>query len=174
MISRVSKISLAGLFVATSIILARFFAGDILIGGLSVLRISFGQVPIFISGILLGPVYGAITGALADVLGYFVKPLGPYFPGFTINGALAGLIPGLLASFYNQNKSWWRLFLIIALAESITSILLTPLWLSMITGKAFIAFLPSNLLARVFLIPLHVTLVKLILKYSTRVIPSLR
>ena len=103
LISRVSKISLAGLFVATSIIMARFFAGDILIGGLSVLRISFGQVPIFISGILLGPVYGAITGALADVLGYLVKPLGPYFPGFTINGALGGLIPGLLASVYNQN-----------------------------------------------------------------------
>ncbi len=174
LISKVSKISLAGLFIATSIILARFFAGDILIGGLSVLRISFGPVPIFLSGILLGPVYGAITGALADVLGYLVKPLGPYFPGFTINGALSGLIPGLLASFYNQNKSWWRLLLIIALTEAITSIMLTPLWLSMITGKAFIAFLPSNLLSRIFLIPIQVTLVKLILKYSVRVIPSLR
>jgi ECF transporter S component (folate family) len=174
LISRVTKISLAGLFVATSIILARFFAGDIIIGGLSVLRISFGTVPIYLSGIILGPVYGAFTGILADILGYFLKPLGPYFPGFTVNGALSGLIPGLLASFYNQKKSWWRLLLIVALAETVTSVMLTPLWLNMITGKAFIAFLPSNLLSRVFLIPLHVTLVKLILKYSSRAIPSLR
>ena len=174
LISKISKVSLAGLFVAISIILSRFFAGDMIIGGLSVLRISFGPVPIYISGILLGPIYGAITGILADTLGYLVKPLGPYFPGFALNGALSGLIPGLLASYYNENKSWLRLFLIIAIAEAITSIMLTPLWLSMITGKAFIAFLPSNLLSRVFLVPIHVTLVKMILKYSRRAMPSLR
>ena len=171
--NRIRKVSLAGLFIAISIILSRFFAGDMIIGGLSVLRISFGPVPIYLSGMLLGPVYGAIAGVLADSLGYLVKPLGPYFPGFAINGALTGLIPALLTNYYRQNESWWRLFLIIALVETITSILLTPLWLSMITGKAFIAFLPSNLISRVFLAPIYVTLIKLALRYSRRAIPSL-
>ncbi len=172
--SRIRKISLAGLFIAVSIILSRFFAGDMVIGGLSVLRISFGPIPIYLSGMLLGPVYGAISGILADSIGYLIKPLGPYFPGFAVNGALTGLIPALLAGFYREKQTWWRLLLIVVLVEALTSVLLTPLWLSMITGKAFIAFVPSNLISRVFLVPIHVTLIKLVLKYSRRVIPSLQ
>lgn len=172
--NKIRKISLAGLFIATSIILSRFFAGDMVIGGLSVLRISFGPVPLYLSGMLLGPVYGAIAGILADTLGYLVKPLGPYFPGFAINGALTGLIPALLTRFYREKDSWWRLLLIVALVEAITSLALTPLWLSMITGKAFIAFIPSNLISRAFLVPVYVTLVKIILKFSRQAIPSLK
>lgn len=172
--NKIRKVSLAGLFVAISIILSRFFAGDMIIGGLSVLRISFGHIPIYLSGLFLGPTYGAISGLLADSLGYLIKPVGPYFPGFAINGALTGLIPGILSGFYREKESWWRLFFIVTIVEIITSILLTPLWLSMLTGKAFIAFLPSNLISRVFLVPIHVTLIKLIFKYSRRAIPSLR
>ena len=144
--NRIRNISLAGLFVALSIVFARFFAGDILIGGTSVLRISFGPVPIYLSGMLLGPVYGAITGILADALGYLVKPLGPYFPGFTLNGALTGLIPALLVKYYRKgildpavlNSCTYRNYNI-GSADS--------LWLSMMMDKAFIAFIPSNLIS---------------------------
>ena len=172
--NKIRNLSLAGLFVALSIVLARFFAGDILLGGTSVLRISFGPVPIYLSGMLLGPVYGAITGILSDTLGYLVKPLGPYFPGFTLNGALSGLIPALLVKYYREKESWTRLFLIVVPTEIITSVLLTPLWLSMMMDKAFIAFIPSNLISRIFLIPVYVALIKTALKFSKQAIPSLK
>lgn len=174
--SKVKKISIAGLLIAISIVFSRFLAGDMIIGGLSVLRISFGPVPIYLSGIILGPVYGAITGAVADALGYLVKPLGPYTPGFTFNAALAGLLAGLITNLFKDKgeESWWRLFLIIAPLEIITSVLLTPLWLSMITGKAFIVFIPSNLISRIVLVPVYVTLVKIVLRLSKRAIPSLK
>lgn len=174
MSNRIRNISLAGLFVALSIVFARFFAGDILVGGTSVLRISFGPVPIYLSGMLLGPVYGAITGILADALGYLVKPLGPYFPGFTLNGALTGLIPALLVKYYRERESWTRLFLIVVPTEIITSVLLTPLWLSMMMDKAFIAFIPSNLISRIFLVPVYVALIRTALKFSKQAIPSLK
>jgi ECF transporter S component (folate family) len=134
----------------------------------------FGPVPIYISSLLLGPFYGSITGGVADALGYLVKPLGPYSPGFTINGILTGLMPALLARFYREKESWWRIFLIIAPVEIVTSLLLTPLWLSMLTGKAFIVFVPSNLISKVFLIPIYVTLIKIILKLSRQTIPALK
>ncbi|HZJ58035.1 MAG TPA: folate family ECF transporter S component [Clostridia bacterium] len=172
--NRIRNVSLAGLFVALSIVLARFFAGDILLAGTSVLRISFGPVPIYLSGMLLGPVYGAMTGILADSLGYLVKPLGAYFPGFAINGALSGIIPALLAKYYREKESWARLFLIVVPTEIITSIFLTPLWLSMMMDKAFIAFIPSNLISRIFLVPAYVALIKTVLKLSKQAIPSLK
>lgn len=172
--NKIRKVSLAGLFVAISIVLSRFFAGDMVIGGLSVLRISFGPVPIYLSGMLLGPLYGSITGALADALGYVVKPLGAYHPGFTFNAILTGLISGLMANFYKEKESWWRLSVIIAPVEIITSVFLTPLWLSMITGKAFMAFIPSNLISRVFLVPVYIALIKTTLKLSKQAAPSLK
>lgn len=170
---KIRKVSLAGLLIALSIILSRFLAADVVVAGLSTLRISLGPIPIYLGGILLGPIYGGLIGALADSLGYLVKPLGPYFPGFAINGALTGLIPGLLAMLYKRRESWWPLFIMVILVEVITSAILTPLWLSMITGKAFIVFLPSNIISRAFLVPIYVTLVKILLKLSNRAIPSL-
>lgn len=172
--SKIRRVSIAGFLIAVSIVLSRFFAGDMVVGGLSILRISFGPVPIYISSLLLGPFYGSITGGVADALGYLVKPLGPYSPGFTINGILTGLMPALLARFYREKESWWRIFLIIAPVEIVTSLLLTPLWLSMLTGKAFIVFVPSNLISKVFLIPIYVTLIKIILKLSRQTIPALK
>ncbi|NLJ40165.1 MAG: folate family ECF transporter S component [Clostridiales bacterium] len=171
--NQIRKISLAGLFIALSVILARFLAGDMIIGGLSVLRISFGPIPIYLSGILLGPVHGAIVGALSDGLGYIIKPLGPYFPGFALNGALTGLIPPLLFRTFKGRQSWLGLALIVIMVEALTSMILTPLWLSIMTGKAFIAFLPSNIISRAFLIPAYIITLRLGLKYSRRMIPSL-
>lgn len=172
--NQIRKIALSGLFIATSIILTRLFAGNIVIGGISVVRLSFGQVPLFLSGFLLGPVYGALCGAIADAVGYFLNPLGPYFPGFTLNAALSGMIPGLFARFMPKNYSWKRILLVIAISEFITSVCLTPLWLSMMTGKAFIAYVPSNIISRIILVPMHTSIVKLVLKYSHYAIPNLR
>jgi Protein of unknown function (DUF1393). len=65
--SRIRKMAYTGLFTAISVILTRFFAGNVNILGVFALRLSFGEVPIMLSGILLGPVYGIACGA-------FVRP----------------------------------------------------------------------------------------------------
>ena len=80
---------LASLFIALSIVFARLFSIRISEG----LRLSFGQTPIILAGILLGPVWGLIVGALADVVGFAVAPMGAYIPGLTLTSALVGLIP---------------------------------------------------------------------------------
>ena len=52
-------------------------------------------IPIAWASILFGPLAGALTGALGDILGWAVNPVGPYFPGFTISGFVSGIIYGL-------------------------------------------------------------------------------
>jgi len=174
MVNQTRKVVLAGLFVAASIILTRFFAGNIIVSGITVLRLSFGQIPIFLSGFLLGPLYGGLSGAIADVVGYVINPQGgPYFPGFTLNAAISGLIPGLFAKFKPRYFSWVKILMVIAISEFITSICLTPIWLSILTGKAFFVFIPSNLISRIFMVPIHAVIIKVLLKYSFYVIPNL-
>ncbi len=93
------------LLTGLSIILTRVFSVTVPLAGLPALRIGFGSIPIIISGILFGPLAGALTGAVADVLGFMINSLGgAYFPGFTISAALAGVIPGIVYK-YADNKT---------------------------------------------------------------------
>lgn len=65
-------------------------------GGVTLMDIWFGGPFINILGVLFGPAYGAITGALGDIIGYFLKGDGVYMFPFTITAALKSLSIGLL------------------------------------------------------------------------------
>ena len=86
---------MAALFIALSIVFARLFSIRVSEG----LRISFGDTPIIMAGLLLGPIWGMIVGIMADIVGFIVAPLGTYIPGLTLTSALIGLIPGLLVKY---------------------------------------------------------------------------
>ncbi len=86
----------AGLFIAMSLVLKVMFEIYIPLGGIPALRINFASIPIMLSGIILGPAAGFITGASADIINFMIKPGGPFFPGFTLVSALSGFIPGII------------------------------------------------------------------------------
>lgn len=68
------------------------------------LEIRFGSIPIALAGALYGPGYAACVGALSDIVGYWVKPTGHYFPGFTLSGAVSGVIFGLFLYVIPRSK----------------------------------------------------------------------
>lgn len=86
----------ASLLATISIILTRFLSPMIPLGGVPALRIGFGSIPLILSGMMFGPVVGAITGVVADLAGVLINPQGSFFPGFTLSSALFGVISGLL------------------------------------------------------------------------------
>lgn len=73
--------------------------------GVSSLRFSFTEIPVFIGGALFGPIIGMICGFLSDVLGFIIAPAGPYFFGFTFNKMMVGLIPGLIFYRFKNLRS---------------------------------------------------------------------
>jgi len=167
--TRIRKIAYTSLLTAISIILTRFFAANINVLGVLALRLSFGEVPIILSGILLGPLYGAACGALADIIGYAISPVGgPFFPGFTLTAALIGVVSGLLAR-YRHNGWKWSSITMLVVATSIISLLLNTLWLSILHGKAYMALLPTRVIGRIFLIPAYIIIIKMVLNYSQQI-----
>lgn len=159
------KIAFAGMFIALNIILTRFFSQMIYIGGLQAIRLSFGEIPLILGGIVLGPVYGAISGALADLIGYPINAQGAYFPGFTLTAALSGLLPGLMSKLVKKEWTWLTLSIVVSITTVITSLLLNTLWLNIMISKAYIALLPPRILASLILIPIYVVVIKLLLKH---------
>lgn len=129
----ISKICLAGLFMAIAIILQKVLAINY-IPVVPFLRISLGGPAIIIfSSILLGPWYGLLVGAGSDILGYLLFDPRNYsfFPTITLIYALLGFLPYFLFSLSKKIKSWKiTLSILIAFMVICIASVTTFLWLN--------------------------------------------
>ncbi len=162
--SKTRKVAFAGMFIALNIILTRYFSYMVYIGGLQAIRLSFGEIPLMLSGMILGPLYGGFTGALADLIGYPLNPQGAYFPGFTLTAAISGFLPGLMGKWIRKPWSWKSISLVVSITTIITSLILNTLWLEILMGKAYAVLLPPRVLAAIILIPIYVLVIRLLIK----------
>ena len=92
------------LFAALSIVLARLMG---LMPNPST-RFSLESIPVFMAGMLLGPVPGALVGFVADFVGCLFSAFG-YNPIFCIPPILYGLFGGLFRYFLSKKLSVFRL-----------------------------------------------------------------
>ncbi len=128
----VKKLVLASIFIALAIIFTRFTSFQL---G-NYLRIGLGDLPILLAGIILGPLWGAAVGALSDVLGFFIMPLGDFFiPGITLSAAMWGFIPGIIVRKIFKNKTTWSILTACVTCGIIIDIGMTPFWLSLAYGS---------------------------------------
>jgi riboflavin transporter len=111
------KITLAAMLTAVAIVLTRFISIIIPLGGYPSLSIDLGSVPILLSGIVLGPIFGGIVGFTSDIIGFYTNSRGGIFhAGFTINSILTGVIPGLIFLFLkNKNLKLAKIIIISSL-----------------------------------------------------------
>ena len=149
--------------------------------------LNLSPVVIMFSGITLGPVGGALVGAVTDIMASLIRPLGAYVPWFTITSALMGLIPGLFfikRKKTNVNadaetpriKKPYPLPLIIAACVAgygIASVVLNTLcliWLGYFTpAVAWARNLPT-----VITLPIYVILITLLLKLIAPLMQKIR
>ena len=86
---RIRLVVNGAMLIALEIVLNRFLSINTM-----GLKIGFSFVPIVIGAALYGPYFAAVIYGLADLLGAWLFPIGPYHPGFTVCAALMGLIYG--------------------------------------------------------------------------------
>ncbi len=129
----IKTLIIMALFAAISIILARF----LVIWLTNSARISFGNIPVLLASLLLGPVAGGLTGAVADIVGALLFSGYSWYPPLTIPPILVGILPALLKPLLLKEISLWRIYLIIILTNLVTSIGLTTWILSGLYGTGF-------------------------------------
>ena len=71
-------------------------------------RFSIEAVPIFLAGMLFGPLLGGCVGFAADFVGCLFSPFG-YNPIFCIPPILYGVFAGLMRPMLRKQVSLWRL-----------------------------------------------------------------
>lgn len=157
------KLVMASLLSGLTIILTRY--GSIMLAGGSI-RLGFGNLPIILSGILLGPIAGAMTGVVSDLLGVLILSQGGFHPGFTISAALTGLIPGLIVAINNKKKfSLLNIVIANVLVYIIISLGLNTLWLTQLIGKSFFVLLPARAMAQGIVTVITVFLIYFLSKF---------
>lgn len=135
--------------VSISALLGLFFS--VQIG--SFFRFGFSFIPNQLMSYLFGPVIGGLTEGLADLLKFLLKPQGFYFPGYTLNAILSGIISGIFLC--KRPVSFYRILLSnIAIALFINSLLGT-FWLSIMYKKGFLALFPARLFTQLITIPVN-------------------
>ncbi|QUL98622.1 MAG: folate family ECF transporter S component [Candidatus Fermentithermobacillus carboniphilus] len=153
------------LMASASVLLTRFLSLRISIGGIEGIRLGFGSMPNIILGMVLGPAYGAIAGALSDVIGFILSPMGGYMPHFTVTAALSGAIPGLVFRALTpreerQYASTWKLVVSLFSGAALVSWLLTPYFLHTIFGLDLRIILPPRVAASFVEVPTYTLVLK--------------
>lgn len=161
-LKRVQNLTIAAMLLALNILLFFFFSIKIT----DSIRFSFSYLPIAASGSMFGPVVGGIVAAVGDIMNFILKPTGAYFPGFTLNALLSGMIYGFV--LYKQPVSIKRT-VVARFIVVVMELFLGTLWLSMMFGKGYMVFLPMRALKAVILFPIETTLMYGMLKMMQRV-----
>ena len=128
----VRTLALTGMLGAVSVVLGYL---TLAIG--DYIKIGFSSIANQMVHYLFGPVVGGLFGGALDILKYFVKPTGPYFPGWTFSAVLAGLIYG--SFYYKRPIALWRVMAAELVVSVICNMLLGTYWLTIMYGNAFSA-----------------------------------
>lgn len=152
------KLVILGLMVSLNVILTRFASVRIAIGGIEGIRIGFGTFPAIFTGLTMGPLAGAAVGALGDVIGFFLHPMGAYLPHFTVSAALTGMLPPLLWGLLGRRESFLPLLGAIAGTQVTTSVALVPYFLKTLFGLPPAATIPGAVISLLLATPVYTML----------------
>lgn len=135
-LSKTRTLTTTGIFLAIQVVLGSFGTIEVT----DSLKISLSHLALAPTAIFFGPVVAAMQGALSDILGFLIKPTGPYFPGFTISTLLLGLIYGV--SLYRTQHTLPRIIVTRVAVMVIINLFLNTLFLTMLYGPSRLATLP--------------------------------
>lgn len=126
--SNTQKIAFCALFIALSIVLGKY--ASITAGAF---RISFENLPILMAAVMLGPIYGAVVGACADLVGcllvgYSINPI------ITVGAAIIGATCGLVYKFLPVAKQWLKLLFAVGAAHILGSMIVKSIGLMVYYG----------------------------------------
>ena len=139
---------------AMEVVLSRFFSI-----ATPITKFSFAFVPLAVCGALFGPVWGGVMGALADLLGAILFPIGPYFPGYTLNNALHGVALGM--ALKEGRRKWWQLALALVFNHVVIGIFLAALWGHMLTDNPYWAVAGARVVQAAVMAPVQFIIIRL-------------
>lgn len=131
------------------------------------IRIGFDFLAKETAAMLLGPAVGCVVAGLADIISFFLKPVGAFFPGLTISAMLASVIYGLI--LYKKPLSLKRVTAANTLVTVFINLLLNTYWMSVLYGNAYMALFPARAVKQMIMLPIEILLFYTVSKMFSRI-----
>ena len=138
------------------------------------IKIGFSFLASELAYLLFGPVVGMFYGGAADILKYFVKPVGPFFPGYTLDAMLSGLIYGMF--LYKKPIKLWRIAVARAVVVVFVNTLLAAYWRHVTGGNAYSVLLTTMGTKNLIMFPINTAMFYLTVKalQATNVLSAIK
>lgn len=125
---------------------------------------------------LLGYRFGIIPASLAafacDIIGYLIKPMGAYHPGFAISKILTCLVFALF--FYKKDIKLWRIILSRTIINIFINVFLNAYWLaSLYSTKGYTVILAEHFYKNIILLPFEIVILWFVLKAFAKIDKSI-
>lgn len=133
------------------------------------IKISFKFISVFVTAALFGPLWGGAVGAIADVIAFFVSPVGGAFlPQVTMVEFLYGFTYGLF--FYNmaswQNvKTILRVIVCVILQITVLNLCLTTYFLMPVMQMSFDSLLAMRSVSALVSMAMQLVVLSFMCKY---------
>ena len=156
-------VALSAMFVAISCVLSFFKFGIT-----PNVNVTLFFLPIAVAAQLLGPLPAVAVGGIADLLGCLIRPTGPYFPGFTINAMITGLIYGIF--FYSKRPKLWEVIVARLIVMVAVDLILTPIWLHILYSTPLVwAFWVERLIKCAIVCPIEIVCIFIATAATSRI-----
>lgn len=160
---RTQTLTTAGILLAIQMVLSSYGVIEVS----DSLKISLAHLALAPTAMLYGPVVAGIQGGLSDLLGFLIKPSGPYFPGFTLSAILGGVIYGMM--LYKTQRRLWQIVTARLIIVVFVNILLNTVFLTMLYGPSRLATLPLRAMKNFMQLPVDCMLLMSVCKMVQRV-----
>ncbi len=141
--STTKKLVIMGILTALSVVLTRLLSFYIT----GAVRVGFGEIPIIIAGIWLGPLYGGVVGGLSDIVGAnLLSGLG-FYPPIVVGPILIGSIAGIMsmALKVKEKCKLWKIAVLVAVTLIVASVFYTTFALQMLMGGDYFVLMLSRI-----------------------------
>ena len=154
MSTNVKKIAVMGMLLAAQVVAGMFFSIK-----LQLVTIGFIFLPLSITGMLYGPLWGAAAGVMGDFL---IAALGPYgyYPPMATTAFLSGLIYGLF--LYKKPAALWRSVSAVLIITVFLNMGLNTLWLWITVGDGVWGLFLSRLPKYFVVAPVQILVTRLL------------
>lgn len=126
------------------------------------LKFSFAFLFATIIAMKFGPVIAGFSAALADIIQYLIKPVGPYQPLLTLSCALMGIIYGIF--LYKNKTQIWRIIVSRVINSAVISTLLDSYFISILYGKVFREYLTVRAVKNLILLPAEIIITVVVIQ----------
>lgn len=165
--SSVQRVVVTGMMIGLAFVLNR------IVPATTEYHITLDFIPIFIVGLLFGPLWSALAAGIADTLGALLIPFGAYNPGITFSMMVMGFIFG--AVFYNKKLEGTSLLLhtaVVAGLNLLRNLFITTLalWYVYGAGRTFWVYMWLRVPASLIISVVMMVLIPIVYKFVRKIV----